>query len=329
MNKNVNVNVKRSPNSLDIHMSREVGLLFTVRDSYESRTMHENVRSRTPTSLDIHTGGPIDFKRKCGNPTVGCGVSESPIPRNPTDPSWIPQYGNLRWAIICGTKFLSSNLNTKLPWQRSFIFVSRQGCIQILWHLQNKKLGTTNYCSTLNLPTAGFRKDLWNLWDSVIPTPHSPLWDSCIFVWSRSGPLSHVKRSRTPLHSSWLIWVTNDAWESEKEDSYFSWHSHVKRRERVLFTFAFSFIVRDSYVLLLECEEKHFYFSWHVWRERERRQSHKRKMHINERTYESRTRRHIRLKNEKKTHKWEIYESRRKIYINERHKWVTNQRTRK
>jgi len=37
------------------------------------------------------TGVPIDFKRKCGNPTVGCGMSESPNPRNPTDPSLISE----------------------------------------------------------------------------------------------------------------------------------------------------------------------------------------------------------------------------------------------
>jgi len=43
--------------------------------------------------------------------------------------------------------------------------------------------------STLNFHTAGFRKDLWDSWDSAIPTSHSPLWDSRIFVWSRSGTL--------------------------------------------------------------------------------------------------------------------------------------------
>ena len=42
--------VDRAPS----HMSREVGLLLTVRDSYELQTMHENVRRRTPISLDIH-----------------------------------------------------------------------------------------------------------------------------------------------------------------------------------------------------------------------------------------------------------------------------------
>jgi len=40
--------------------------------------------------------------------------------------------------------------------------------------------------------TAGFRKNLWNSWDLAIATFHSPLWDSRIFVWSRSGPLSHL-----------------------------------------------------------------------------------------------------------------------------------------
>ena len=37
------------------------------------------------------TGGHIDFKQKCVNPTVGCGMSESPNPQNSTDPSQIPQ----------------------------------------------------------------------------------------------------------------------------------------------------------------------------------------------------------------------------------------------
>jgi len=38
----------------------------------------------------------VDFEQKleCKNPTVGCGMSESPNPRNPTDPSRIPQYAN-------------------------------------------------------------------------------------------------------------------------------------------------------------------------------------------------------------------------------------------
>jgi len=67
---------------------------------------------------------------------------------------------------------------------KSFIrFFVRQVCIQIIWYLQNKKLGTTNYCSTLNFRTAGFRIDLWDSGDSAIPTSHSPLWDYRIFVW--------------------------------------------------------------------------------------------------------------------------------------------------
>ena len=65
----------------------------------------------------------------------------------------------------------------------------RQLCIQIIWSLQNKKLGTTNCCLSLNLRTTGFGKDLWNYGDSAISTSHSPLWDSRIFVWSRLGPL--------------------------------------------------------------------------------------------------------------------------------------------
>jgi len=82
--------------------------------------------------------------------------------------------------------------------QKWFVFLSRQVCIQIIWYLQNQKLiwylqnqklGTTNYCSTLNFRTTGFRKDLWNSGGSAIATSQSPLWDSHIFVWSRSGPL--------------------------------------------------------------------------------------------------------------------------------------------
>jgi len=61
------------------------------------------------------TGGPLDFKRKCGNPTVGCGMSESPNPRNPTDPSWIPQSEN---------SGLSDNL-----WYQFFLFWR----YQIIW----------------------------------------------------------------------------------------------------------------------------------------------------------------------------------------------------
>jgi len=61
----------------------------------------------------------------------------------------------------------------------------RQVCI----HLQNKKLGATNYCSTLNFRITGFRMDLWDSGDSAIPTSHSPLWDYRIFAPSPQGPL--------------------------------------------------------------------------------------------------------------------------------------------
>jgi len=52
------------------------------------------------------TGGPVDFEQKCKNPTVGCGMSESPNPRNPIDPSWIPQYANsVMSKILCDQVF--------------------------------------------------------------------------------------------------------------------------------------------------------------------------------------------------------------------------------
>ena len=62
------------------------------------------------------------------------------------------------------------------------------------------KNGTTNYCSTLNFLTAGLESPptfyfIYNKQqDKTTPRfLHScPLWDSLIFVWSRSGPLSLV-----------------------------------------------------------------------------------------------------------------------------------------
>ena len=49
------------------------------------------------------TGGPIDSRRKCGNPSVGCGITKSTSHRNPTDACRISQYTEIqRWLIIRG-----------------------------------------------------------------------------------------------------------------------------------------------------------------------------------------------------------------------------------
>jgi len=92
----------------------------------------------------VLTGGPIDFKRKCRNPTVGCGMSESPNPKNPTVPFRIPQYGNsalsnnLLYKIFCFEDIKWFGYKPALT--KIIRFLSRQVCIQIIWYLQNKKL---------------------------------------------------------------------------------------------------------------------------------------------------------------------------------------------
>jgi len=48
-----------------------------------------------------HTGGPMDFKPKWWNATVGCGMKKSPNLRNPTDPFRSTEIQ--RWAITRGT----------------------------------------------------------------------------------------------------------------------------------------------------------------------------------------------------------------------------------
>jgi len=49
-----------------------------------------------------------------------------------------------RWAIVCGTKLFDlkiwNNFDTNLPWQKSFVFLSRQICMHIIWYFQNKNL---------------------------------------------------------------------------------------------------------------------------------------------------------------------------------------------
>ena len=104
------VNVKSSPTS---HILMLHSWLICMRRELVLFSWHVNVkRNRSPPShflmhrswliwvtnceeesyFSWHvTGGPIDFKRKCRNPTVGCGVLESPNLTNSTDLSWIPQ----------------------------------------------------------------------------------------------------------------------------------------------------------------------------------------------------------------------------------------------
>ena len=51
----------------------------------------------SPSSVGCRTtvtGRHVDFEQTCGNPTVGCRMSESPNPHNSTHLSRIPQYGN-------------------------------------------------------------------------------------------------------------------------------------------------------------------------------------------------------------------------------------------
>jgi len=93
-----------------------------------------------------------------------------------------------------------------------------------------KKLGTTNYCSTLNSRTAGLRKDLSDSGDMAIPTSHSPLWDFRIFVWSRSGSLWRLMtpsskslesscatcKSHESIDTCMCVWVMAHTWRSHE-----------------------------------------------------------------------------------------------------------------
>jgi len=73
----------------------------------------------------------------------------------------VPSFLFLRCQIMWIQTCMAKKRSIQIVWYLS---------IQIVWYLKNKKLGTTNYCSTLNLYIAGFVKDLWNSGDSAILT---------------------------------------------------------------------------------------------------------------------------------------------------------------
>jgi len=152
----------------------------------------------------------MDFEQKCGNPTVGCWMSESPNPQNPTDPSWIPPSGIQRWAIICGTKFLvlkisNSWIQTCLTKKR--MILSRPVYIQRFhnYRRSNWPQNFVDILSTINnwpyFPVGGLTVDIDRRWidGRCQCRPYSPVGGSTVDV--------NINRDRSTDWSIGDIWI--------------------------------------------------------------------------------------------------------------------------